>query len=161
VTLVEGAYAAAQELFQESLAISQEIGRRIYVHQALVGLGHAARGLGRLPQAGGYLSDALRMAAEAGHFWPLVNGLGGMALLLADRGEPERAVELYALACTLGAVLFGRVGDSRFWEDVAGRHIAAAAAGLRPEVVVAAQERGRARDLHATVAELLAEFGEE
>jgi hypothetical protein len=53
------------------------------------------------------------------------------------------------------------VGDSRFWEDVTGRHIAAAAVTLPPDVVAAAQARGRVRDLHGTVAELLAEFGEE
>jgi tetratricopeptide (TPR) repeat protein len=161
LALVEGAYAEAHDLYRESLAIYQHIGRQSFVHVALVSLGYAARGLGRLPQAGEYLSDALRMAAEAGHFRPLVGALPAMALLLADRGEPERAVELYALACTLGAGYFGRVGDSRFWEDVAGRHIAAAAAALPPDVVAAAKARGRARDLHATVAELLAEFGEE
>jgi len=52
------------------------------------------------------------------------------------------------------------VANSRWFEDVAGRHIAAVAATLPPEVVTAAQERGRARDLEATVAELLVELGE-
>ena len=52
------------------------------------------------------------------------------------------------------------MAKSRSFEDVAGQHIAAAAATLPPEVVTAAQERGRARDLEATVAELLAELGE-
>ena len=42
---------------------------------------------------------------------------------------------------------------------VAGRHIAAAAATLTPKVVEAAQERGRAREREATVAELLVELG--
>jgi len=119
-------------------------------------LGYAARGLGRLPQAGEYLSDALRMATEAGHFTPLVGALPAMALLLADRGEHERAMEIYALASR-----YPVVANSRLWEDVAGRHIAAATAALPPHVVAAAQARGRARDLQATVAELLAEFGEE
>jgi hypothetical protein len=50
------------------------------------------------------------------------------------------------------------VANSRWFEDVAGRHIAAAAAPLPPDVVAAAQERGRARDLDATVAELLVEW---
>ena len=52
------------------------------------------------------------------------------------------------------------MANSRWFEDVAGRHIAAVAATLPPEVVTAAQERGRARDLEATVAELLVELGE-
>jgi hypothetical protein len=76
-----------------------------------------------------------------------------MALLLADRGETERAVELYALASR-----YPFVANSAWFEDVAGRHIAAVAARLPPDAVVAAQERGRARDLDATVAELLTEL---
>ena len=76
-----------------------------------------------------------------------------MIALLADRGEVERAVELYALASR-----YPYVANAQWFEDVAGRHIAAVAASLPPEVVAAAQERGRARDLWATAEELLAEF---
>ena len=72
-----------------------------------------------------------------------------MALLLADRGEAERSVELYALASR-----YGYVANSRWFEDVFGRPIAAAAASLPPEVVAVAKERGRGRDLLATVNEL-------
>jgi hypothetical protein len=43
-------------------------------------------------------------------------------------------------------------------EDVVGRHIATAAATLPPEVAAAARERGRARDLWATMEELLVEL---
>ena len=73
--------------------------------------------------------------------------------LLAEWGEPERAVELYALASR-----YPYVGESRFWEDAVGRHIAAAAESLPPDVVSAAQERGKARDLWATAEELLTEL---
>jgi hypothetical protein len=73
-----------------------------------------------------------------------------MALLLADDDEGERAVELYALACR-----YPRVANSCWVEDVIGKQIAACAAKLPPDVVAAAQERGRARDLEATVRELV------
>jgi hypothetical protein len=53
------------------------------------------------------------------------------------------------------------VAHSCLWEDVAGRRIAALAATLPPDVVAAAQERGRARELWATVNELLVELGEQ
>ena len=79
--------------------------------------------------------------------------LPATALLLADRGEAERAVELYALASRDPFV-----AHSRWFEDVAGVRIAAVAAALPPDVVAAAQERGRARDLWATARELLAEL---
>jgi hypothetical protein len=45
-------------------------------------------------------------------------------------------------------------------EDIVGKHIAAHAQGVPPEVVAAAQERGQARDLEAAVAELLVELGD-
>ena len=64
-------------------------------------------------------------------------------------------MELYALASR-----YPFVANSRWFEDVAGKHIAAVAATLPPEVVAAAQKRGRARDLEAMVAELLAELEE-
>jgi hypothetical protein len=72
---------------------------------------------------------------------------------MAGWGNSERAVELYALASR-----YPFVANSPWFENVAGRHVAAAAASLPPDVVAAAQERGRARDLEATVAELLAEL---
>ena len=64
-----------------------------------------------------------------------------------------RAVELYALASR-----YPFVANSRWFEDVAGKHIAAVAATLPPEVVAAAQERGKARDLWATAEEMLKEL---
>ena len=53
---------------------------------------------------------------------------------------------------------FPLIGNSQLWEDLAGKHINAAAAALPPDDVAKAQERGRARDLRATVAELLIEL---
>jgi hypothetical protein len=79
--------------------------------------------------------------------------LAFVALFLSKWGQPERAVEIYSLA-----VRFPYVGNSRWFEDVAGRHIAAAAAGLSLEVVEAAQARGRAQDPWTVAAELLAEL---
>jgi len=76
-----------------------------------------------------------------------------IALLLVEQGKNEQAVEYYSLAPR-----YPFVGNSRWFEDIAGRHIAAVAATLPLEVVVTAQERGRARDLEAAVAELLVDF---
>jgi hypothetical protein len=50
------------------------------------------------------------------------------------------------------------VANSRWFEDVVGQHIAAIAATLPPDVVTAAQGRGKARDLWATAEELLTEL---
>ena len=75
------------------------------------------------------------------------------ALLLADQDEVQRAIEIYALASR-----YPYVPNSRWVQDVAGKHIAAIAETLPPDVVAAAQERGRALDLWATVEELLIEW---
>jgi hypothetical protein len=47
--------------------------------------------------------------------------------------------------------------SSCWFEDVIGRYIAVTSAALPPEAVQAAREGGQARDLEATVTELLEE----
>jgi hypothetical protein len=76
--------------------------------------------------------------------------------VLAEEGQIERAVELHSLVTR-----YPRVGNSRFFEDVAGQYVRAAAKSLPPEVVAAAKTRGRARDRIETVKELLAWLEEE
>jgi predicted ATPase/DNA-binding SARP family transcriptional activator len=152
--LAEERYDGIEDLLEEAVAIDDEIAHREGTSWALPTLGYALRALGQPSRAWHHLSTALRVGAEIGSFPLLVTPLPGIAMLLADQGETERAVELYALASR-----YPTGARSRWYEDVVGRHIAAAAATLPPDVVAAAQERGRARDLAATVAELLAELG--
>jgi predicted ATPase/DNA-binding SARP family transcriptional activator len=153
VALAEGAREKAQQLLEESIAAYRETEMRDELAWALACAGLAALGLGQSAQARQYLGKALRTGAETGTFAPVITALPVTALLLADQGKPERAVELYALASR-----HPHVANSRWFEDVAGRHITAAAETLPPDAVAAAQERGRARDLEATVQELLAEL---
>ena len=89
-------------------------------------------------------------------FYPNLYALTVSSLLVADQGEAERAVELYALASR-----YAHVANSRWFEDVVGKHVSAIAATLPPEAVAAAQERGRVRDVWATAEEMLAELGGE
>ena len=96
----------------------------------------------------------MQVAAESKDIPPTIHVLPAIALILADQGKKERAVELYALASR-----YPLVANSRWFEDIAGQHIAAVADTLPPEVVAEAQERGRARDLEATVKELLVGLG--
>jgi tetratricopeptide (TPR) repeat protein len=152
VALAVEAYAEAQQSLQESVAVYQEIGQREQLGSALAALGYAARGLGNMSEAQQHLYEALQTATEIQAFIPLMLALPAIALLLADRSEKERAVELYALASR-----YPYVANSRWFQDIAERHIAAVAT-LPPDVVATAQARGRARDLEATVAELLVEL---
>jgi hypothetical protein len=79
--------------------------------------------------------------------------LPATALLLAGEEENERAVELYALASR-----YPLVAKSHWFADVAGDTLAEVAATLPVERVAVLRERGRTRDLEATVAELLTEL---
>jgi hypothetical protein len=140
-------------MFRESIPYFEETGRREERGCALAALGIAARGLGDLPQARRHLYEAVRAAAAVEASVPLLYGLPAIALLLTDCGEVERAVELYALASR-----YPYVANSRWFEDVAGRHITSASNALPPQAVEAAKERGRARDLWETATELLEEL---
>jgi hypothetical protein len=120
---------------------------------ALACLAVAARGLGNTPRARQHLSHALEIAQESEAVLPLLWALPAMALLLADEGQIERAVELYALASR-----YPFVAHSRWFEDVVGNTLAEVAATLPADQVAVLQERGRARELEATVVELLSEL---
>jgi hypothetical protein len=99
------------------------------------------------------LCEALQASVDIGDVLTPMQALPAVALLLVDLGQVERAIEIYALASR-----YGYVANSRLWEDIAGRQIAAVAATLPPDVVAAARERGRARDLCTTAEELLTEL---
>jgi tetratricopeptide (TPR) repeat protein len=154
VALARGEYAEARDLVQQSLAISREIGQQVDVGWGLGILGIAAHCLGELAQARSCLFEALRAAAENRIHLMLQYSLTGSALILADSGDTQRAVEIYALA----ASQLSHVANSRWFEDVIEKHIAAAAVTLPPDVVAAAQERGRALDLWDTAERLLDEL---
>jgi tetratricopeptide (TPR) repeat protein len=145
VAMAEGDYEKAQQLCEQFRSYLTEPPDFL--------LAQVAVGLGRSAQARHHIRKALCIMAGKGELQSDPDVLPAVALFLADRGEVERAVELYALACR-----YPFVANARFWEDIAGKHIAAAAKTLPPEVVEAAQARGRARDLQATVGELLAEL---
>jgi predicted ATPase len=156
VGLAEGANDQAQEAFQKGAAVHHQAGRPVDRAEALAYLAYTERGLEHPEQARAHLGEALRVGLDARAFFPCLYALPALALLLADQGEAERAAELYALASR-----YPPVANSRWFEDVAGRHIAAAAESLSPEALAAAQERGRARDLWDTARELLAELEEQ
>jgi hypothetical protein len=95
----------------------------------------------------------LAWAQESQMLMPALFGLVAAARLLADEGERERAVELYALAAQNPFV-----ANSRWFGDVAGKALSEVTATLPAERVAILQESGRNRDLEATVAEILSEM---
>jgi tetratricopeptide (TPR) repeat protein len=117
-------------------------------------LGNAACGLGDYADARRHLRRSLELAIAAQQPSRHPLALVGAARVLAKQGEEERALELLAL------VMSHRL-SWQMAKDQATPLIAELEAELLPEAVEAAWERGQARDLDATVAELLAEWGGE
>ena len=154
VALAEANYDEACTRCEESLAVwQQSSGHPSEFEGELACLALAAWGLGNRAEARKHLRAQLAWAQESQMLMPALFGLAAAARLLADEGERERAVELYALAAQNPFV-----ANSRWFEDVAGVHIAAAAASLSTALITAARERGQAQDLDATVLELLTEL---
>jgi tetratricopeptide (TPR) repeat protein len=154
VALAEGNYDEARTRCEASLTIwQQSSGHPSEFEGELACLALAAAGMGHRDEARKHLRAQLAWAQESQMLMPALFGLAGTALLLADEGQIERAVELYALASR-----YPFVANSRWFEDVAGYHLTAAASTLPSAAVTAARQRGRARDLHATVSELLSEL---
>ncbi|MBN1140122.1 MAG: hypothetical protein JXM73_26365 [Anaerolineae bacterium] len=151
--LLEGRAEEASRLYRETLAVADEAGYRVL--RSFYGGEWAAAELlaGRRDAAWQCLVAALRAAADEQSSIVPIRVLPGAALWLAAEGLAERAVEVYALAQR-----YAHIANSHWYQDVFGPPIAAAAASLPPEVVEAAQARGRARDLGETVRELLAEM---
>ena len=151
--LGEGKWAEAQRCWEQNAAYNRQAGNDHTLALSLAGLGLAALRLGSRVGARYHLLEALRLATAGGNLTTPVVVLGVLSVALLDAGRIEEAMEVYAAVSQLPH--FAR---SRFWEDIAGRHIAAAAASLPPDVVAAAQARGRARDLMETAHEVLAEL---
>jgi tetratricopeptide (TPR) repeat protein len=102
------------------------------------------------------IDGALQTAIAVRSLTALLMALTVRALVLLKEGQPERAVELYALAQT-----HPHVARSRWYADVVGRPVEEGAAGLPPDVVAGAQERGQTRELWQTAQALLPEKAEQ
>jgi tetratricopeptide (TPR) repeat protein len=151
--LAEGAYAEAGTALRQGADVYGEIGHKHDLSRAVALLGCAARGQGRLVQAAAHLTEALQLGLDTGTPLGLLWALPVTALLLADLAQAERAIEVYALA-----ERDSFVANSRWFADIAGWHIAAVAATLPPDVVVAAREHGREHDLQSMAQELFADL---
>jgi DNA-binding SARP family transcriptional activator/predicted ATPase len=150
VALAGQAYPEALESLLAGARAFREIEVQENLGRALAVSIYAARGLGQHSQAQRCLVEALEIAIKIGAFFPLAYALPAAALLQSDMGEPERAVELYALATN-----HPFVANSHWFKDVAGRELATVAAGLPPETASEARFRGRAADRWQAAAALL------
>jgi tetratricopeptide (TPR) repeat protein len=154
VALVTEEPASAKKLLQDGVALAREVGYAYILPVFLSTLAVAHRRLQELEPMRMCLLEAIQIAANSRSRLGGFSVLSAAALALLDRGEAERTVELYALARRNPLM-----ANSQWFLDVFGDEIAAVAATLPPDLVAAAEARGRERDLWETIAELLEEFG--
>ncbi len=154
IAIRDGAYSEADRLLSGMIRDARAGGGREWM---ALGLGTLAlvRPHTKAIEARQDVAEALRVSLETEFPLPRLYALTAAAATALVAGDRERAVELHALA-----LCHRFVADSRWFGDVVGRQIGAAVEALPAEAVVAAQERGRGRDLEATLRELLAEFAE-
>jgi predicted ATPase/DNA-binding SARP family transcriptional activator len=151
--LASGATVEAEQWLRESTAVLRELRHQDGVAGIRATQAIAALRLEQRPLARECLRESVRNVVEVGGFYSPLPTLSALALYAADRGRVERALELYALASCSPLV-----ANSRWYEDVAGRYLAALAAALPPDVAAAASERGRVQDLGTALAVQLAEL---
>jgi tetratricopeptide (TPR) repeat protein len=149
-----GVYALAEQYVREAFRVLPE-GEEDFDGGSWEyrNLGNAACGLGNYAEARRHLHRSLELLAAAQLPSPYPLTLVAVARLLARQGDKERALELLAL------VMNHRI-SWQMAKDQAAPLIAELEVELPPDVVAAAWARGRARDLDATVAELLVDLGE-
>ncbi len=146
-------YQEAIEVLQPSLAALEQSHSKSMLGRSLAAAGRAKLGLGDVDAAWEDVQRAVNLLAGRHYFW-LLEAMAAAAAVLAERGEAERAVEIYAL---LNRHEF--VGNAAWFSDVFGQVVEKAAASLPPEAIAAAQARGEALDLWQAAKELLVEHG--
>ncbi len=151
IAIIDRALGEADHALQESIAILRGSALRGTMATGLAFLAYADYSQNRKLEMHQHILEALQVAHETQYNLPYLMSLPLVALLLTERSEDERAVELYTQA--LAHLCNGY--KHRWFEDMVGQHVAAAAATLPPEVVAAAQERGWQRNLWETAEELL------
>ena len=153
---VQHQYLEARDWAEKCVTTWRQTGLSMLANTALAFSSYILLSLKDFAQAKQQIHQILQASIEDRVFIPVITALPSVALLYAHQGDKELAIELYTLA-----LKHPYIANSRWVDDVAGQSIQAVAETLPPEIVAAAQERGRQRDLWETAAELLGQFSEE
>jgi tetratricopeptide (TPR) repeat protein len=152
VALAIGKNQEAAAQLQTSVQIHREANEQGRIYDILTSLGMSLYALGRTDQARACLVDALKGYQASRLFFTALLILPLAALVSLSQGKLTRAIELYTLARQ-----FPFIANARWFEDVAGKHIDAAAMQLTVDQMQAAQLRGMGADLLAEIETLLLE----
>lgn len=150
IAIVEKTPQEARRLFHESITLYRQVGDPDELGWALSLDALCCLAEGDTEQARQLLVEALGTAHSKHAYFTAVLVLPVCAWWLRDRGEMEKALEIYT--CVFQQPL---LANSKWFHDIYDKNIAACAEGLPPEIAASAQERGRQRQLWSAVAELL------
>jgi predicted ATPase/class 3 adenylate cyclase/DNA-binding CsgD family transcriptional regulator len=95
IAVSRGEYPEAGAWLEESVRISEALGRRAHVARALAFLGHAARFQGDYEAARRYHEQAEAIYREVEDRWGVAWSLYDLGLVARDKGEDERAASLF------------------------------------------------------------------
>ena len=156
LALVAGDFTMARVKLEESITILRKAGARSMFGQTLAALGIVELRLNEPGQARQRLAEALLITKELHDSVTAIFILPCAFLFLVQEGKIDLAQELYALAS-----LYPFFTNTAFIQDLVREPFIALSNEVQPEVVAAAEQRGRQRDLWATIDELLVEFSGE
>ncbi|MFN2138254.1 MAG: tetratricopeptide repeat protein [Candidatus Promineifilaceae bacterium] len=152
IALLEGDLSQARAYLSQSADLLSELK---YVYQGLsrANLSTELYAQGNNQEARRHLVRALQSAIEFGSMTPVMYSLPVAALLTANEGQTERAIELYGAARQ-----FAHITNSRWFAKVVCQKLDEVRASLSPDVAAAAEARGRELDLWQTASELIEEM---
>ncbi|HSG17227.1 MAG TPA: BTAD domain-containing putative transcriptional regulator [Anaerolineae bacterium] len=155
LSLIAGEDDQTESLLKESLAIFREVEGAGEIGWLFSNFAEVARRQGRPAQAKKCLYECIRTASGAFGMITILLGSVAYMHLLADEGQPERALEI-------GVFLQKNpsTGKSLAVRPLYAERLAEIKAFLSPEVVAEAEAQGHKRNVQETAAEILAEFEE-
>jgi tetratricopeptide (TPR) repeat protein len=153
LAIASGHAERAIQLQRQCVAMMRQVNEHLALAGSLAVLAAILVTAGLPEEARPHLVESLCLIDAHPYPTPPSQLLAASALFLAQEGDVERATEVWALAAS-----HRLVSDSRWFQDVFGTPITAAAQALPPPARVAAEERGRVRDIRQTVKELLADL---
>jgi DNA-binding SARP family transcriptional activator/predicted ATPase len=153
IDIVEQNYAIAKEHIEKCISSLRKLHNQVELSIGLFVLSHLEYYLGNTKQGWVCFCKALQIGVDIHGIFMVFTAAFQISSFFLDVGEIERAVEFIALAKCHPAI-----ANSRWVWDVYEQPVVEAAKALPSEVVAAAQERGRQRDIWDTAKELLTEF---
>jgi tetratricopeptide (TPR) repeat protein len=154
-----GDYPEADKHYQRTYAMSCNFGNRLWIAQALCGLGRVACVFESYRDSRQHFCEALRLARMSQSVPTSLESVEGLAELLSKMGEKRRAVELLAVVLNSSPVWpIDRFSVAQAIQERSSRLSDSLRAELDADIYAAMWQQGKALELDAVAATLLNEM---